>query len=588
MSRTIDYILEECLYQIKMKKLTLLECLDKYPEFREELEPILKLALTLKPLPKAKASKEYKNKSIKSILSQLESERKTEKGIKLPFFKTTLAKVALAITIILCILIGLVYASSFSLANSPLYSIKRATENIQVSLTFGNTEKSKLHLKLAEKRSDEIKELVKQKDAPAINKTAQEMKKEINHALQEAKQAPPEDKQNLMSNIVASAEKQQKVLKEITPQAPEEAKTALMAAAVASYQTQQKAQDELKKIAEKVTPPEQKKEEKGGEKVTTENKPTPTKEKKITRLFGLDRDLTSVEISKSGWNDANTVIICRGDRYPDALVGASLSAKYNAPILLNTSDSLKDCIKNEIIRLQAKKVFILGTEDVVSPMVVSQIISQCNISDSNIYRLGGSDRYETAAIVAQEIGIPKNHNAIITTGIDYPDALTTSPLAIYNHIPILLVKGSEGIIPDCIKETLEKYEIKSTIVVGGPDVVSEEIYNWLNFYGYSPTRLCGDTRYDTCLEVTKYAINQGMNAEIIGIASGENFPDALTLGPFIGKLNGSLLLVKKDTIPKSVKDFISNNKESVKKVYLSGDAQVISNAIQNKLEELLK
>ncbi|MFP3441662.1 cell wall-binding repeat-containing protein, partial [Pantoea sp. SIMBA_133] len=56
---------------------------------------------------------------------------------------------------------------------------------------------------------------------------------------------------------------------------------------------------------------------------------------KVERISGKDRYKTAIEVSKAGWEKSDTVVLARGDEYPDALAGAPLAYKYDAPILLN-------------------------------------------------------------------------------------------------------------------------------------------------------------------------------------------------------------------------------------------------------------
>src|SRR5690606_27421362 len=63
---------------------------------------------------------------------------------------------------------------------------------------------------------------------------------------------------------------------------------------------------------------------------------------KFDRIHGDDRYETSIEVSKAGWGKGSTshVIIAIGTNYPDALAGAPLAKKLNAPILLTKKDSV--------------------------------------------------------------------------------------------------------------------------------------------------------------------------------------------------------------------------------------------------------
>ncbi|MEH7236455.1 S8 family serine peptidase, partial [Bacillus sp. JJ1562] len=114
---------------------------------------------------------------------------------------------------------------------------------------------------------------------------------------------------------------------------------------------------------------------------------------KTARIAGSDRYETSVSISADGWKSSEVVVLARGDNYADALAGVPLAAKYDAPVLLTRTKSMDNVTKAEIKRLGAKKVFILGSEAVVSKNIENEL--KALNADMEITRLAGKDRYET-------------------------------------------------------------------------------------------------------------------------------------------------------------------------------------------------
>ncbi|PIW22138.1 MAG: hypothetical protein COW32_06185, partial [Candidatus Aquicultor secundus] len=78
---------------------------------------------------------------------------------------------------------GLVYASSDSLPQSPLYGLKRAVESVQLALTVDNESKARLHYQLAQKRLAEAKSMAKVGE----KKTAVRIYKEAEDSLEQAK-----------------------------------------------------------------------------------------------------------------------------------------------------------------------------------------------------------------------------------------------------------------------------------------------------------------------------------------------------------------------------------------------------------------
>ncbi len=65
----IEQILDECLELIRNNQATIQECLAKYPECADELEPLLEMALSIEELPDIKPSQEFKERT-RSILLQ--------------------------------------------------------------------------------------------------------------------------------------------------------------------------------------------------------------------------------------------------------------------------------------------------------------------------------------------------------------------------------------------------------------------------------------------------------------------------------------------------------------------------------------
>ena len=133
------------------------------------------------------------------------------------------------------------------------------------------------------------------------------------------------------------------------------------------------------------------------------------------RIQGENRYETSVKISQEGWKSADTVVIARGDSFPDALAGAPLAYKYDAPILLTQTGSLNPLVKEEIKRLGAEKVYILGGTSAVSNYVEFQLEGM----KLDVDRVSGDNRYDTASNIAALLGGSPD-KAIIANGMKLP------------------------------------------------------------------------------------------------------------------------------------------------------------------------
>lgn len=309
----------------------------------------------------------------------------------------------------------------------------------------------------------------------------------------------------------------------------------------------------------------------------------------LPRLAGETRYETAVEISKKGFDTAETVILARGDLFPDALAGVPLARQFNCPMLLTYPNILNDAASKEIARLKAKSVFLLGSGNAIGTEVIEGLKQKNKLVNENIHRLGGADRYETANIIAGMLNKPQNQTAIVATGENFPDALASAPLAAAQKMPILLTNNSQQINNNLL-ETLKKLDIKNTILVGGQDVVSSETENIIKQSGYNPMRIAGEDRYGTAINLAQHALSiNALSVKILFIATGEDFPDALTAGPLAGKdeYKSPLVLTHKTVLVQETRDFISSNKSKINTLYLLGDKEAISENVEAEISSNL-
>lgn len=320
-----------------------------------------------------------------------------------------------------------------------------------------------------------------------------------------------------------------------------------------------------------------------------ENSPSATKQ--IIRLDGRDRYETAINICQQGWpGGLGTIVIARGDDFPDALSGVPFAFNNEATILLTNSSSLNPEVVSEIKRLKASKAYILGSLDAISDRVERDLSDVAGISFYKIFRMIGMNRYETAISIANNLTLKESSqiidSAIVTSGENYPDALSIGAFAAAKRMPILLVSGQN--VNEYAQNYLKNSKIKNIIIVGGEGAVSTEIENWFRQCNYATLRLGGKDRYETCKIVSDYALSHGMEKSKIFIATGENFPDALTLGSFAAKFKGIILLVKKEEIPPSISEMIQKYQAEINEVYLAGGEGAISKIVENKIKEILK
>ncbi|MDP4179169.1 MAG: cell wall-binding repeat-containing protein, partial [Bacillota bacterium] len=87
-------------------------------------------------------------------------------------------------------------------------------------------------------------------------------------------------------------------------------------------------------------------------------------------------------------------------------------------------------------------------------------------------RIYGTDRFETAAKIADKGWTTTSDYAVIATGEDYPDALCASPLAKKYNAPIILTETNK--LSDSAQKELKRLSVKTVFIVGGTGVVSTD------------------------------------------------------------------------------------------------------------------
>ncbi|WP_163195554.1 cell wall-binding repeat-containing protein [Clostridium thermarum] len=289
----------------------------------------------------------------------------------------------------------------------------------------------------------------------------------------------------------------------------------------------------------------------------------PTVTKNYTRIAGDNRYDTSLKISQAGWpGTSDTVVLATGANFPDALSAAPLAKKYNAPIILTDGKKLSKEIENELKRLSAKNIFVIGGTGVIS----SDIVIYLREKGYTVTRLGGQNRYETSIEIAKQLG--NFDKIVVATGSSFPDALSIAPYAASEGMPILLTET--GKLPDSVKNFIATKKISKTYVIGGTGVVSDAVKNSLP----NAERIAGSDRYETNKAVLQ-RFDAGFNYNLVYVATGDNFPDALS-GSAMAALTKSPIVLTNSSKVQMAKSFVSSKFDRISKVNFIGGTGVIS------------
>lgn len=302
------------------------------------------------------------------------------------------------------------------------------------------------------------------------------------------------------------------------------------------------------------------------------------KSEKIQRLSGDNRYETSVEVSEKNFKSADTVVLASGQNIADALVASSYADIEEAPILLTNKNSISDEVLDEIERLKADKVVIVGGQSSISSSVESRLKKE----DIKVKRISGSDRFDTSDKLSQEVSrlSKKSSQAILVNGYKNIDALSVSSLATKEELPILL--NGRNALNMSVKNRLKQMNVKKVYIIGGNNSISSDVEKELKRMQISVVRLSGTDRYETSANIAKYAYKDFDEAIV---ASGENPVDALAASTLTGKKEAPILLTNKNKIPKSIKKIIEDM--DIGKITIVGGENSITDNVMDDMEDML-
>ncbi|CDX03549.1 Cell wall binding repeat 2-containing protein [Desulfitobacterium hafniense] len=142
----------------------------------------------------------------------------------------------------------------------------------------------------------------------------------------------------------------------------------------------------------------------------------------------------------------------------------NLYAAYNGiPILFTQRSGLPDITVRTMNDLKVEKTVVVGRDSVVPVSVYQQL--------PGAVRYGGSDRYETAAMIAQELKLNLN-TVYVATGKGFADALVAGNLASHTLSPLILVDHG---VPDAAAGffSANRDSIHNLVMVGGEGIINQ-------------------------------------------------------------------------------------------------------------------
>jgi len=241
-------ILNECI-DAMLRGESLEDCLLRYPEQADELEPLLRIVSgtheathSVEPRPDFKAQLRYQ---IQSRIA--EKNRKSRDRYMTVGWLPRWATMTMVSLLILVFAAGSVYAvSADTVPGDLLYPVKRAGEQVQLFFTFSNQGKAELHAMFASRRVEEIETVAPEADSATVDKLSADFESnmqkvgELAAIIAEEDENAEEELQELKNKVMVNYAKDSSAMQSAGDIAPDETKDEIanaQAGLVSTYNT---------------------------------------------------------------------------------------------------------------------------------------------------------------------------------------------------------------------------------------------------------------------------------------------------------------------------------------------------------------
>ncbi len=214
----------------------------------------------------------------------------------------------------------------------------------------------------------------------------------------------------------------------------------------------------------------------------------------VTRIAGANRYETShfvaAKMDQIRGTSSTAAFLAKGTDFPDALTAGAVASnsafnQFYMPILLTESDALNAHAAMYLQSVaQLGAIYLAGGTAALSAQVASSAAAYAG----QVTRLGGTNRFDTARIIAANFFPSGPSGAVFALGNNFPDALVAAPFAGITSVsgltptisvPILLVNSSS--IPSETSSYISSVgTLKGGYIAGGTAAITSNVESSLN------------------------------------------------------------------------------------------------------------
>ncbi len=311
-----------------------------------------------------------------------------------------------------------------------------------------------------------------------------------------------------------------------------------------------------------------------------------------TRLAGSDRYGTAVAVAQAAYPDgASAIVLATGENWPDAIGGSSLAGALNAPILLTRRGSIPPSVLNAIEALGPESVFVLGGPAAVSDEALA-MLGRVGVDATAVIRVAGQNRYRTASMVASatidELGSAWSGHAYLATGLTFADALSVGPVSAATGSPVYLTDVGRW---STTIASMVSAGVTDATILGGVNAVDPAVEKLLaEALGGAKhvNRVWGPDRYATATAIADHAsATAAFDFGRLGMATGVEWADAATAGPYLGLQKAPLLLAAPLELSDTTASWLYANRGDIERYVEFGGSSALRWSVRQEAQHAL-
>lgn len=192
-------------------------------------------------------------------------------------------------------------------------------------------------------------------------------------------------------------------------------------------------------------------------------------------------------------------------------------------------------------------------------------------------RIFGMRQIDTAIEVSNR-GWQQAETVLLANCDNFPDALVAAPLSHQLDAPILLTPS--GGVDEKVMKEIKRLGAQKVILLGGTAALNQKVeVDILNAGLNQPERIFGYDQYETAQKVAERV---GAKGQVI-LASGEQFPDALSISAYAGVTETPILLTRTKQLPSATQQALDSFQQQgdLRAIVVGGEAVVSSTTLSS-------